>query len=111
MIRGHGIAYYPAAYKKWVAEFTAFFNGYDREKFTGPLRVTLDVAVTKPRTSKLSMPSPDVDNYAKSVLDGLTKVGVWEDDKQVQHLTVTKAWAAGLAGITIEICPNNPPVE
>ena len=34
----------------------------------------------------------DVDNYPKVLLDSLTKAGVWEDDSQIDKLTITRAW-------------------
>ena len=34
----------------------------------------------------------DNDNLAKSVLDALTKAGVWQDDKQVDELHVVKRY-------------------
>lgn len=107
VIRGHGVAYYPAAYKKWVEQFVQWFDGLDYTQFEGPVRVVLQIDCRKPRTSKLRMPAPDVDNYAKAVLDGLTKVGVWADDKQVKHLTVSKRWAPDdeFVGINIHIEP------
>lgn len=36
--------------------------------------------------------SPDVDNSAKVILDGLTDVGLWKDDSGVCSLTVEKAY-------------------
>ena len=32
----------------------------------------------------------DIDNYAKSLLDSLTKAGVWEDDSQIDELTIKR---------------------
>lgn len=55
----------------------------------------------KKRTDALlgcSCPSGDVDNYAKSALDGLNSV-VWDDDKQVVKLTAYKRW--GEEGATV----------
>ncbi len=37
---------------------------------------------------------PDIDNLAKSVLDGLNGV-VWKDDSQIVSLHVTKVYASG----------------
>ena len=37
---------------------------------------------------------PDLDNLAKSILDGLNRTfNIWNDDKQVAALTATKHWA------------------
>lgn len=52
----------------------------------------------------VSYPSGDVDNYAKSALDGLNGV-VWEDDRQVVQMGATKRWAGEEeeSGLTIEV--------
>jgi len=93
VINGHGVAYYPTAYKKWVAEFVELFKGKTIEKFDGLLSVDVVFECRKARTSKLLAPVGDIDNYVKSLLDGLTKVGVWNDDKQVVQLRAMKRFA------------------
>lgn len=47
---------------------------------------------TKPKSSKLSMPKPDVDNIAKGILDGLNG-HLWVDDTQIKKLVIEKSWA------------------
>ena len=42
-----------------------------------------------PKTSR-----PDIDNLAKSILDGITQAGVWHDDGQVQSL-IARKWYTG----------------
>lgn len=36
---------------------------------------------------------PDVDNFAKAVMDAMTDAGVWEDDSLVVMLSVSKRYA------------------
>jgi Holliday junction resolvase RusA-like endonuclease len=36
--------------------------------------------------------APDVDNIAKTVLDGCNHAGVWGDDRQVAELVARKVW-------------------
>ncbi len=36
--------------------------------------------------------TPDIDNLTKTVLDGLNKANIWEDDSQVGSLKVLKIW-------------------
>lgn len=49
----------------------------------------------------------DADNFAKAVLDSLTQLGWWRDDRQVVELHVTKHYHAigGRPGADIEIEP------
>ena len=89
-------AYYPAKYSKWKASFSAELRrvvGVESIcKFAGPIDVALVVSATRPRTSKLAYPKPDVDNFAKSVLDASNGI-LWNDDSQIVNLRIMKIWA------------------
>lgn len=58
-----------------------------RQKFTGPLRVTIDARMTGKATAR-----PDADNIGKLILDALNGVA-WDDDASVVDLRVTKRHA------------------
>ena len=45
----------------------------------------------------------DVDNFLKAVLDLMTKAGVWEDDSQVDQLTVSRETKVKGGKVIIEI--------
>ena len=74
-----------------------------KRPLTTPLRVEITVCKTPPKSwskkkkadaiAGVIKPTvrPDVDNYAKSVLDGCEGV-VFEDDKQIVELTVKKMY-------------------
>lgn len=50
--------------------------------------------MAKPKTTKRDYPRGDTDNYAKAILDAMTKAGpFFEDDDQVTALMVTKRFA------------------
>lgn len=44
---------------------------------------------------------PDIDNLAKSILDGMNKV-IWQDDSQIVSLHVTKVYSSG-SGVDVLI--------
>lgn len=107
-------AYMPKEYDAWkdrAVEFVRGVNDRPLEPFTGPCAAHLTVRVAKPKTTKLEQPAPDVDNYAKAVLDAITQSGVfWADDKQVTTLVVHKTWANAdeTPGVEVSIIPRRP---
>jgi len=68
----------------------------------------------KPTAPKWHTAKPDRDNLDKSVLDALTNLGIWGDDKQVCDGRVKKYYvpfgliATGVAGCTVEIKEVEP---
>jgi len=97
-------------YKAWVAQYARKWIG-DRKCPIFPkgtaLYVVLRVYIPTPKSwsqkkkaqacAGLILPegrsTGDSDNYAKSILDGLTQSGVWEDDCQVVDLDVQKRYS------------------
>jgi len=70
------------------------------------------VLVEKARTSKLLHPTPDVDNYAKGVLDAITASGIfWVDDKQIVDLRIVKQWTdeGASPGYRVTLSPASLP--
>jgi Holliday junction resolvase RusA-like endonuclease len=101
--------YSPREYQDWQAEALKLLKAVTALRFDGPVEVELLCAVAKPKTTKLAAPKPDVDNYAKGVLDVVTKFGdVWSDDTQVTRLTVTKTWTTGEPGIGVRVTAIEP---
>lgn len=113
MVKGKPIVsmYHPKEYTDWQKEAVGAINdalrGEDPPHMEGPLTVGIIVSKTRPKTTKLSAPKPDLDNFAKGVLDAMTKAGVWGDDSQVEFLAVKKQWADE-PGVHIEVTPGVP---
>lgn len=99
--------FYAEPYKSFLHDAPEALHALELPMLDGPVSVVVQVVCTKPRTSKLDIPRQDVDNFAKSVLDALTKAGAWLDDAQVARLTIEKRFAAkDEAGhVSIEIRP------
>lgn len=99
--------YSPKDYATWQKEVGAALAKVDASFFDGPVKVTVDCFGTRPKSSKLLFPRSDVDNYAKGILDVITKDGrFWNDDSQVGDLSVRKRWGepgeAGYVTVSIE---------
>ena len=84
-------------------------------QWEGPLRVDLTFYFPRPKSHfrsngelKPSSPTwhttkPDRDNSDKAVLDALTNLGIWSDDKQVCDGRIQKLYSTGSSGCRIRI--------
>jgi Holliday junction resolvase RusA-like endonuclease len=83
-----GISYYAKPYAQYLKDcqqqFAWQFSQHHCRKapIEGRLGVVIETVVERPRTTKLTDPNGDSDNYAKAPLDALQKAGVVIDDKQ-----------------------------
>ena len=83
-------AYTPAntaKYEKFVADISRL--NLINDKFLGPVSVKLLIFLEQAKSNKDLFPvtRPDIDNYAKSLLDGMNGV-VYADDSQIVDLQV-----------------------
>ena len=85
------------------------------EPWEGPLCVDLTFHMVRPKGHynskgqlKLSAPiwhtvKPDRDNLDKAILDTLTNLGIWHDDKQVCDGRIKKIYAQAIPGCWVTI--------
>ena len=71
--------------------------------FDGAISVSISIEITRPKSVTRDYPSvkPDLDNYAKAILDALNGI-VWLDDAQICSLQVVKSYNLKPT-ITVEI--------
>lgn len=89
--------------RTWEREFAALVAKHmPVAPLKGPLSLKMHFWVPKPKSVKREAPSvrPDLDNYAKAVMDGLK--AFWIDDAQIVHLEATKRYGE-IASIGVEI--------
>lgn len=98
-----GRTYYPKSYETWrygdgIPEGQAGaldYVGFHRldPPLEGPLLAFVESVLPLPVTVTRDYPQYDVDNYAKSILDVVTKAGgIWKDDEQVAALVSCKRY-------------------
>jgi Holliday junction resolvase RusA-like endonuclease len=90
-------------------------SGTPQDPWKGPLRVDLTFyfprpkghfranGELKPNAPRWHTSKPDRDNSDKAVLDSLTNIGIWNDDKQVCDGRIRKLYAQGMPGCEITI--------
>lgn len=84
--------YYPKTYANYRKEAHSWCEHQEWVPATGPLEVTCEFVVAKPRTSKLDHPNGDIDNYVKAAWDVLNE-RAWVDDKQIITARLNKRFA------------------
>ena len=90
----HG-AYFAGPYKKFREEcrdLVPMVLGPDFQPYDRALYIDVELYVTRPKTTKLDMPRPDIDNYQKAVFDALNE-HLWSDDRVIQSVYAIKQWA------------------
>lgn len=87
----------------------------DVTPWTGPLCVSLTFHFPRPKSHRRKTgdlkpgapvwhtAKPDRDNSDKAVLDALTNLGIWGDDRQVCDGRIRKVYADGRSGCWVEI--------
>jgi len=100
--------YYPKTYANWLKvakEQLKRVRGGDVRPGPNGLVVALRFLIERARTSKLVIPTGDIDNYAKGALDVLTHNKVWTDDALVTKLVAEKRFTlpGETPGVEIEI--------
>lgn len=121
---GHARVFDPGTAEGWKGQIALAAKPHieSQGQFVGPVDVRLGFYMPRPkghyrimggnRSNELSTTAPifhakkpDCDNLAKAVLDALTTLGAWQDDKQVVKLVVMKRYAniKALCGCEITI--------
>ena len=103
-----GVAYYTGTYKNYVTDVPKLIPDspiyYDKPV---ALRVTVWFLIKRPMKPANLYPKADVDNYAKSILDAITKNGTyWHDDVQVTELILRKQYTRGTPRTVVLIQPE-----
>jgi Holliday junction resolvase RusA-like endonuclease len=90
-----GGVYYAKGYEQFYAECQRQLATAKAEMLDNGIVVAMEFVIPRAKTSKLTRPKGDVDNYVKGPLDAMTKVEkFWRDDSQVETLVVTKRFPA-----------------
>lgn len=109
----NGHVYNPKSADKWKnavmqAVFAHAVKTGCNTQLEGPVRVKMLFVLPRPKAHKKETfvsVRPDLDNYAKAVLDALTDIHVWADDGQVAQLFAEKSYhcVGGRVGMFLEI--------
>lgn len=109
--------YDPGTAEGWKGQIALAAKPHMPEQpLEGPIQLILAFMTPRPKshfTKKGLRPNaefwnvkkPDLDNYAKAVMDALTCLGVWKDDSQVSSLQITKRYTNSASGVNVCISP------
>ena len=80
--------------KQFEKQIINAFADYDNEPIDAPCSVEAIFYIDRPKTVKRKYPNtvPDLDKYARALLDALEKVNVLKNDSRVVNLYVRKRY-------------------
>lgn len=92
---GKTVTYTPDKTKSYEEKVAEAYKRKSSDTFKNAVSVNIIVFVKQPKKQTYSNPTvkPDVDNIAKTVLDGLNGVA-YSDDKQVIKLSIAKCYGS-----------------
>ena len=111
-VRGNHASVYDAGTAndwKYSVARTARENALEKP-FSGPVALFITIYLPRPKSHFYTAPiyctkKPDVDNYAKAIMDALTDSGViWMDDAQVVDINCRKLYTTHETGAAITVC-------
>ncbi len=116
---GHARVYDPATAEWWKSQIAVASEQHRPE---APVSSAITVSLTfylrrpkahfgtgrnagklKPSAPAVHEKKPDIDNLAKAVLDALTELQFWDDDKLVNDLRVRRQWAQTESGCNVGV--------
>lgn len=100
-----GYTYTPQKTKSFEAELRWHWQKSNLSMFPlVPLFLGVTIFLPRPKKPKLPLPvtRPDLDNYAKAIMDGLNGFA-WKDDAQIVRLNIAKYYTTDAPKIQIEI--------
>lgn len=71
----------------------------------GPVALRVVFSRVRPKRCEFAYPCgrPDLDNFVKSIMDGINQAGIWRDDSQVVKLETAKVYGEqSFASVSIE---------
>jgi Holliday junction resolvase RusA-like endonuclease len=89
-------AYTPSKTRSYEKDLKLFSRRYvPAEPLRGPIEVEIKFFIPKPRSVKTHYPTkrPDLDNYAKAVLDSMNEI-FYKDDSQIVDLRISKRYCS-----------------
>ena len=88
-----GGVFYPPTFAAYLGDVQRALAQSAARGITGPQLVVVESVMKRPKTTQFELPVGDVDNLAKVPLDVMQKVGILEDDRDVQLLVSFKRYA------------------
>lgn len=105
----------PGTAEGWKSQIAVAAREHITEPLLSPVKLEIVFNFQRPRSHftkkglrqtapRYHTAKPDIDNAVKAIMDALTQLGAWHDDKQVVSLSVRKEYAVGASIGGAAIC-------
>ena len=104
-IKRNGFSYTPAKTKNFEESVKHYgINHRPKELIEFPIKLTCEFYISKPKKPKFNLPitRPDLDNYLKSIMDGLNNI-IWKDDSCICHVDAKKFYMTDYPKVIVRV--------